>query len=68
VGKVPFDGSDADILLRVMSEPPIRPRTLVPEVPVELETICLKCLEKDSGRRYPSAQALADDLERFLAG
>lgn len=47
---------------------PVPPRSLQEAVPVELETICLKCLEKDPRQRYASAQALAEDLRRFLAG
>lgn len=68
-GRPPFQGaSAAQVLQQVANEPPISPRRLNPAVPVDLETICLKCLEKEPARRYASADALAADLERFLAG
>ena len=68
-GKRPFVGSsDADCLRRVVSEEPTRPRALNSAVPPDLEAICLKCLEKRPSQRYGSAQELAADLERFLAG
>ncbi len=67
-GRPPFKGSTTARLLRaVLLEPPARPRTLRPDVPEALEAIALRCLEKEPERRYPSAAALALDLERFLA-
>jgi hypothetical protein len=52
----------------VMSEEPVSPVRLQPKVPRDLETICLRCLEKEPHRRYASAEALAEDLRRFQNG
>jgi serine/threonine protein kinase len=68
-GRVPFLGTTAlDTLEAVRSHPPVPPRQVVPAVPRDLEVICLKCLEKEPGRRYASARELADDPHRFRAG
>jgi serine/threonine protein kinase len=68
-GRPPFQADSALATLeKVRTGEPARPRTLRPGVAPDVETICLKCLEKDPGRRYPSAHALAEDLHRFLEG
>ncbi len=65
-GRPPFKGaSPAETLSLVLVSPPPQPRAVNPAVPRDLETVCLKCLEKEPGRRYPSADALADDLRRW---
>jgi serine/threonine-protein kinase len=67
-GRPPFRGLQPDILNEVLRDPPERPRASKPEIPRALEAIVLKCLEKKPEQRYPSAEALADDLDRFLNG
>ena len=68
-GRPPFqNASPLDTLLQVMEDEPPRPRKLNRDVPLSLEWICLKCLEKEPRYRYESAAALVDDLERFLRG
>jgi serine/threonine protein kinase len=67
-GRRPFDGdATLDVIMQVVAEDPVPPRTLRPGLSVEIENICLKCLQKEPDRRYPSAQALANDLRRFVA-
>jgi serine/threonine-protein kinase len=68
-GQRPFAGPSAvELLDQVRQRLPRPPRELRREVPRDLETICLKCLQKDPARRYASAAGLADDLGRFLEG
>ena len=68
-GRPPFCAeSDERILRMVIEDEPTRPRALAPDIDRDVETICLKCLAKDPTRRYRSAEALAEDLERFLRG
>ncbi len=68
-GRPPFKAESVlEVLLQVRTMEPIPPRRLQPKVPRDLETICLKCLQKDPARRYTSAAALADDLRRYLDG
>jgi hypothetical protein len=68
-GRPPFQAATPlDTILQVLSDPPVPPSQLRRQIPLALEAICLKCLEKEPHRRYPSAAALAADLERFLTG
>ena len=68
-GKPPFEGETThEILQHVQVGEPTRPRLRNPDVAADLEIICLKCLEKEPPRRYPTAKALAEDLERWLRG
>jgi serine/threonine-protein kinase len=68
-GRAPFAGATpAEAMHRVLHEDPVPPAQAQPRVPRDLQTICLKCLEKDPAHRYASAAALADDLSAYLAG
>ncbi len=68
-GRLPFTASTLLELLRLVAEQePTPPSSHNPRIDRDLDTICLKCLEKTAGARYPTAQALADDLELWLIG
>lgn len=68
-GRPPFQGASIlDTLDQVRNREPVPVRQLQPKVPIDLETICLKCLQKDANKRYTTCAELADDLARFLAG
>lgn len=68
-GRPPFQSDSVTITLRMIQENvPVSPRILLPGLSKDLETICLKCLEKEPSQRYQSAYALANDLQNFLKG
>jgi serine/threonine protein kinase len=68
-GDPPYQGnSGPDIMLQILKDDPIPLRKLTPKIPADLETIVIKCLERDPARRYDSAKALAEDLQRYLDG
>ncbi|MEE4271610.1 MAG: tetratricopeptide repeat protein [Thermoanaerobaculales bacterium] len=65
----PFQGdSHVEVLLNLLEVDPPPLRSIAPQIPRDLETVVMTCLAKDPERRYPSSRALADDLDRFLAG
>ena len=67
-GELPFRGNSRMLMHQVINDEPPSPRKLNSNVPKDLETATLKCLEKDPGRRYQTAQEFADEMRRFLAG
>ena len=68
-GIPPHPGKDiAQVFRHVLEGEVVPPRRLCPDLPIDIETVCLKCLEADRAARYASAEALADDLARFLRG
>lgn len=67
-GRSPYEGAYTEILSGVADRDPVPPHRIDRTIPVDLETIVLKCLEKEQDRRYGSARELSEDLRRFLAG
>jgi serine/threonine-protein kinase len=68
-GKPPFQGpTRMDTVMKVMREEVVAPSRLQPDVPRDLETICVKCLQKEPAKRYGNCYELAEDLNRFLIG
>src|SRR5262249_53508618 len=68
-GRTPVQGATVlEVLRQVRGADPPRPSSIVPGLDGDLETICLKCLEKEPAKRYASVEALADDLGRWLRG
>lgn len=64
----PFRGSPMRIVEQVLNDEPPRIRSLQPATPIDLETICLRCLEKNADQRFQSATELADELRRYATG
>jgi serine/threonine protein kinase len=67
-GRPPFDGGSMEIILKLAHQDPDYIRKISSQIPVDLETIVMKCLEKDPGRRYDSAKAVGEDLQHYLNG
>jgi serine/threonine-protein kinase len=66
--RAPYEGGYPEVLAGIMDREPIPPHRIRREIAVDLETITLKCLEKEPARRYPTARAVSEDLRHFLAG
>lgn len=67
VGRPPFQAATpVETVMMVVRDEPVPPRRLLPRLPKDIETICLKCLQKEPARRYATAAELADDLARFV--
>ena len=66
--RAPFEGPIAEVLVKLISEDPVSLRMVDPSIPKDIETIVMKCLEKDPSQRYDSARALSEDLKRYLEG
>lgn len=67
-GERPFRGDAASLLLQILTQEAPSPRLLMPTIPIDLETICLKCLQKNPQRRYQTGEELTEDLRRYLSG
>jgi formylglycine-generating enzyme required for sulfatase activity len=67
-GKAPFSGSPVNVIAAVLKRDPPALSASRPDLPADLESICLKCLAKEPAERYPSAAELAADVRRFSAG
>lgn len=68
-GRPPFSAATPyETIHQVLTVEPVSPRLLNPQIPVDLETVCLKCLQKEQGKRYSTAIELRDELDRFLRG
>lgn len=67
-GRKPFQGGTRALMHQILHDEPTAPRKIKKEVPRDLETICLRAMAKEPGRRYPTTKEMADDLRRFLAG
>jgi WD40 repeat protein/tRNA A-37 threonylcarbamoyl transferase component Bud32 len=67
-GELPFRGTARMLLHQVLHDDPRRPRSLNDRIPRDLETVCLKAMTKEPGRRYAAAREMAEDLRRFLKG
>ena len=67
-GERPFRGEARMLIMQILRDEPASPRRLNGHIPRDLETICLKCLEREPGRRYQSADEMAKELKRFIAG
>jgi WD40 repeat protein len=68
-GRPPFQAATPlDTVLELLEKEPVPPRRLQPQIPADLETICMKCLQREPSKRYSTAADLADDLGSFLAG